>query len=64
MEKKHIILGVGEILWDMLPEGKQLGGATTNFAYHACQLGADGYVVSSVGKDILGREIMDIIKKT
>lgn len=63
MEKKHIILGVGEILWDMLPEGKQLGGAPTNFAYHACQLGGNGYVASSVGGDSLGREIMNIINK-
>jgi len=61
MNERHIVLGVGEILWDLLPEGKQLGGATTNFAYHACQLGTNGYVVSSVGKDALGDEIVEII---
>ena len=63
MNKKHLVLGVGEILWDMLPEGKQLGGATTNFAYHACQLGAEGYVVSAVGKDPLGNEIIEIVNR-
>jgi fructokinase len=53
-----LIVGVGEILWDMLPGGKQLGGAPANFAYHAKALGADAAVVSRVGDDALGREIL------
>ena len=51
-------LGVGEVLWDLLPGGKQLGGASANFAYHAHALGADALVVSRVGNDALGREIL------
>ena len=33
-DKRHIVVGIGEILWDMLPEGRKLGGAPANFAYH------------------------------
>ena len=54
---KFIIAGLGEILWDILPEGKKLGGAPANFAFHAGQLGGESYVVSAVGADALGEEI-------
>lgn len=57
-EKKHKVVGIGEILWDMLPGGKTLGGATTNFAFHAHQLGARSFIVSSVGDDAPGKEIL------
>ena len=53
------ILAVGEILWDLLPAGRQLGGAPANFAYHAHALGADVRLVSRVGNDPLGLEILD-----
>ena len=53
------IIGLGEILWDMLPGGMFLGGAPANFAFHAGQLGARGLVVSAVGQDDLGRRIVD-----
>jgi fructokinase len=53
-----ILIGLGEILWDMLPSGKQLGGAPANFAYHAQALGSRGVVVSCIGEDNLGREIL------
>ncbi|MCX6898843.1 MAG: carbohydrate kinase [Verrucomicrobia bacterium] len=56
------ILAVGEILWDLLPSGKQLGGAPANFAYHAHALGAEARVVSRVGNDPLGREILDRLR--
>lgn len=56
-----IVVGLGEVLWDMLPEGKQLGGAPANFTYHAQALGARGYVVSAVGQDELGQEILDTL---
>lgn len=59
--KKHTVIGIGEVLWDLLPDGKILGGAPVNFAYHAMQLGAVGVAVSSVGDDELGREIMDSV---
>ena len=60
MSKKEIV-GIGEILWDMLPSGKALGGAPANFAYHATRLGEEGWAVSAIGSDALGREIMDIV---
>lgn len=58
---KRVIVGIGEILWDMLPSGKALGGAPANFAYHAGRLGEEGWAVSAVGDDALGREILDLV---
>ena len=54
-----IVVGMGEALWDVLPEGKKLGGAPANFAYHVSQFGLDSRVVSAVGDDKLGVEILD-----
>ncbi len=59
MDSKPCIVGLGEVLWDVLPDGKQLGGAPANFAYHAKALGGQSYVVSSVGNDELGREAFE-----
>jgi len=56
---RPLIIGVGELLWDLLPGGKQLGGASANFAYHAHCLGAEALIVSRVGQDALGSEILD-----
>lgn len=56
----QIIVGMGEALWDVLPEGKKIGGAPANFAYHVSQFGFDSRVVSAVGKDADGDEILDI----
>ncbi len=53
-----IIVGIGEMLWDMLPAGKQLGGAPMNFAYWADYLGGQVFTISSVGNDELGEEIL------
>jgi fructokinase len=53
-----VVIGLGEALWDLLPRGKQFGGAPANFAYHAKALGAEAYVVSCVGADDLGDEIL------
>lgn len=58
MNKKFKVAGIGEVLWDQLPEGDVLGGAPANVAYHAGQLGAESYIISAVGKDILGDEII------
>lgn len=55
----NIIVGMGEALWDVLPEGKKIGGAPANFAYHISQFGFDSRVVSAVGNDKLGNEILD-----
>jgi fructokinase len=57
-----ILVGIGELLWDLLPTGKQLGGAPTNFAYHAQALGGNALIASSIGDDALGREILDRFK--
>lgn len=58
-EEKFIVVGLGEILWDMLPGGKQLGGAPANFAYHVKSLGAESFIISSIGNDELGKEILN-----
>ncbi|WP_303208561.1 carbohydrate kinase family protein [Bacteroides oleiciplenus] len=56
--KTKTVVGLGEVLWDIFPEGKKLGGAPANFAYHVAQLGLDGIVVSAIGNDELGDEII------
>lgn len=57
--KRNLIIGIGEALWDILPEGKKMGGAPANFAYHVSQFGLKSMVVSAVGNDRLGKEIID-----
>lgn len=54
-----IVVGMGEALWDVLPEGKKIGGAPANFAYHVKQFGLPSCVVSAVGNDALGKEIIE-----
>ncbi len=54
-----MVVGMGEALWDVLPEGKKIGGAPANFAYHVSQFGLPSCVVSAVGDDALGREIVE-----
>lgn len=56
---KDLVVGIGEALWDMLPEGKKIGGAPANFAYHVSQFGLKSCVVSAIGEDALGKEIND-----
>ncbi|MDE5829943.1 MAG: carbohydrate kinase [Duncaniella sp.] len=56
---KDLVIGMGEALWDVLPEGKKIGGAPANFAYHVSQFGLPGCVVSAVGDDALGKEIVE-----
>lgn len=55
----NIVVGMGEALWDMLPEGKKIGGAPANFAYHVSQFGMSSCVVSAVGDDALGNGIIE-----
>ena len=59
----EIIVGMGEALWDCLPEGKKIGGAPANFAYHVSQFGFDSRVVSAVGQDANGEEILDVFQQ-
>ena len=61
MENK--IVGLGEALWDVLPEGKKLGGAPANFAYHAGQFGLDTLAISAVGEDQLGDETLSALEE-
>ena len=57
--RRPVIVGLGELLWDIKPHGRYVGGAPANFAYHANQFDADGVVVSCVGRDADGAEIME-----
>ncbi len=60
--ENDIVIEMGEALWDMLPEGKKMGGAPANFAYHISRFGIPSYVVSAVGRDDLGKEIIDNLR--
>ena len=62
---KRFVVGLGEVLWDVLPEGKKLGGAPANFAYHAGQfLGMDNTIaVSALGEDPLAEETVKALKE-
>lgn len=53
------IVGIGEALWDCLPEGRKIGGAPANFAFHAGQFGFQSLAVSAIGNDELGDEILE-----
>lgn len=59
-EKKSIVC-FGEILWDNLPEGKRPGGAPMNVAYHLHKLGLQSHLISSIGNDDYGRELLDFL---
>src|SRR6185436_9095284 len=56
--KAFTVVGLGEVLWDLLPTGAQLGGAPANFAYQAAALGARAMVVTRVGDDDLGSAVV------
>lgn len=62
--KKLKVIAVGEIVWDMLPAGKQLGGAPLNFAFFSKELGAEAYAVSAIGNDVLGDETLAVASAT
>lgn len=56
---QDVIVGMGEALWDVLPDGKKIGGAPANFAYHVSQFGLDSCAVSAIGDDALGEELLE-----
>lgn len=60
---KNLIIGLGEALWDILPEGKKLGGAPANFAYHAGQFGLDTVAISALGEDKLADETIEALEQ-
>jgi fructokinase len=63
-EAKYIVVGLGELLWDILPTGQQLGGAPANFAFMAAVLGDCGIIAARVGDDSLGREALHRLEQT
>lgn len=60
---ERYIVGIGEALWDMLPDGRKIGGAPANFAYHTSQFGFSSKAVSAVGNDALGDEILEVFNQ-
>jgi fructokinase len=64
MSSSFTVVGLGELLWDMFPHGKQLGGAPANFAYMTALLGDRGVVASRIGKDRLGQEAIWHLKSS
>ena len=62
-QQQKKVAGIGELLWDVFPQGKQMGGAPCNFAFHAMQAGFEVHVVSAVGKDPDGEEILELMNQ-
>ena len=60
--EQPVVIGLGEILWDMLPGGKRAGGAPVNFAYHAGMNHVEAWAISAVGDDELGRELLEVAR--
>lgn len=56
---KDLVIGMGEALWDVLPDGKKIGGAPANFAYHVSQFGIPSLAISAIGDDALGKELLE-----
>lgn len=63
MNEPPLMVGLGEVLWDLLPSGRVLGGAPTNFAYMTTVLGGQGIVASRVGNDDLGRGAYQVMQE-
>lgn len=61
--KTEWVVGIGEALWDILPEGRKIGGAPANFAYHMSQFGLHSCAVSAVGDDEAGRELRNQLRE-
>ena len=58
MKQKPIVAGIGELLWDIFPSGKQVGGAPCNFAFHSMQAGCESFLISAVGNDVTGNDLL------
>jgi len=63
MSARPVIAGIGEVLWDVYPDAAHFGGAPANFACHAASLGAEAWMVSSVGADELGDRALDSLSQ-
>ncbi len=55
---KKIVVGIGEVLWDIFPDKIKLGGAPANFAFHSSEMGLNGFVISTIGSDVHGDKIL------
>ncbi|MGH7455649.1 MAG: PfkB family carbohydrate kinase, partial [bacterium] len=62
-KEKFTIVGIGEVLWDIYRDRRYLGGAPANFAIHAAQLGDEGLLVSRIGDDGMGRELIQALRQ-
>lgn len=62
MREPHLILGLGELLWDVLPDGPRLGGAPANFTVMAARLGSHAVLLSRIGRDDLGRMALERLR--
>tara|TARA_R110001583_G_scaffold179638_2_gene336507 strand:+ start:1419 stop:2279 length:861 start_codon:yes stop_codon:yes gene_type:complete len=62
-DKKFNVVGIGELLWDVFPEGKELGGAPANFAYHTNFFGGNATIISALGNDDEGNEIRSVLEE-
>jgi fructokinase len=63
MKSRPVVVGLGELLWDVYPDAARFGGAPANFAYHAASLDAESWLASSVGVDELGDRALDILRQ-
>lgn len=61
-ERRPVLVGIGEVLWDLYPDGAHLGGAPANFACHAAALGAEAWIISAVGADELGDRAVEQLR--
>ena len=61
-ERRPVVVGIGEVLWDVYPDGAHLGGAPANFACHAAALGAEAWIISAVGADELGDRAVEQLR--
>src|SRR5438552_10787021 len=62
MTRRLVIVGIGEVLWDVYPDAARFGGAPANFACHAAALGAEAWIASAVGVDELGDRTFDTLE--
>ncbi len=61
MEQKSLVIGIGELLWDVFADHKKIGGAPANFAYHVSRLGIESLAISAVGEDESGDELLEVL---
>ncbi len=62
--RNHVIVALGEVLWDLFPDGARFGGAPANFAHHAASLGAQVWLVTGLGDDELGRVALERLRSS